>query len=312
MALAVVLRHLEHGTQLGAVDGADDDDLEAIVQAAANAPNFNGDITRADLAGYTVKERPPVCVTYRRRRVCGMGPPSSGAITVAQTLKLIERFDMGLGPRDALRPSLMHLIAEAQKLAYADRNRYLADPDFAPPPPGLLDAAYLAERSRLIAPLKAQRATVRPGLPPGANRQAFGIDATRESVGTSHISIVDGAGNAVSMTTTIESAFGSGVWAAGFLLNNELTDFSRRPVDRAGRPIANRVEAGKRPRSSMAPTIVLGEDGRFWAALGSGPGFFAVVTSIIDSGTSRRLAAVPHGPRTRRHRRPRSRPGHRR
>lgn len=255
---------------------------EAIVTAASNAPNYKSDITRADLASYAVKERLPVCVSYRKRNVCGMGPPSSGAITVAQTLKLLEGFNLGSSPRDALRPSLLHLIAEAEKLAYADRNRYLADPDFGTIPTGLLDSGYLAARATKIDPLRAARGPVAPGLPPGTQRQAFGIDATRESHGTSHISIIDADGNAISMTTTIESAFGSGVWSAGFLLNNELTDFSRTPVDRLGRPIANRVEPGKRPRSSMAPTIVFGSDGTPEAVLGS-PGGSRIILYVVKA-----------------------------
>jgi gamma-glutamyltranspeptidase / glutathione hydrolase len=256
---------------------------QAMVDAIANAPNYAGDLTLADLAGYQVKDRPPICITYRRNRVCGMGPPSSGAITVNQTLGLLEGFDLGSSPRDALRPSLMHLIAEAQKLAYADRNRYLADPDFVSIPQGLLDSEYLTSRRKLIDPLKAARHRVMPGRPPGLDKRAsFGIDATREAAGTSHISIVDAEGNAVSMTTTIESAFGSGLWAAGFLLNNELTDFSFRPFDASGRPIANRVEGGKRPRSSMAPTIVLDDSGGLKAVLGS-PGGSRIILYVLKA-----------------------------
>jgi len=253
----------------------------AIVEAARTAPNFAGDITLADLAAYRVKERPPVCVTYRRYRVCGMGPPSSGALTVAQTLKMIERFDLGNSPRHALNANALHVIGEAEKLAYADRARYMADNDFVPVPAGLLDTAYLARRSALINLRRAMR-RASPGLPPGVQAARFGADATRESVGTSHISIIDGDGNAVSMTTTIESAFGSGVWAAGFLLNNELTDFSFQPVDSRGRPIANRIEPGKRPRSSMAPTIVFDENNRVKAVIGS-PGGSRIILYVVKA-----------------------------
>ncbi|MCL4766109.1 MAG: gamma-glutamyltransferase [Hyphomicrobiaceae bacterium] len=254
---------------------------DAIVTAAAGAPNFPGDVTLSDLAGYKIEERPPVCIDYRRHRICGMGPPSSGGIAVAQTLKLLEPFDLGHGPEAALNPGAMHLIAEAEKLAFADRDRYLADPAFVSVPATLLDTRYIDERRRLIAPGTAMP---RPaaGTPPGTERQAFGIDGTQESVGTSHISIVDGAGDAVSMTTTIESAFGSRVLAAGFLLNNELTDFSFRPRDREGRPIANAVGPGKRPRSSMAPTIVFGEDGRLKAVLGS-PGGSRIILYVVKA-----------------------------
>jgi gamma-glutamyltranspeptidase / glutathione hydrolase len=254
----------------------------AIVTAVHKAANFAGDMTPGDLAGYVAKERLPVCIGYRGHNVCGMGPPSSGAITIAQTLKMLEAFDLGQSPRDALRPSLMHLIAEAEKLAYADRNRYLADPDFVHIPSGMLDARYLTSRAKLIDPLRAMAGPARPGNPPGTQASAFGLDGTHEVAGTSHISVVDAAGNAVSMTTTIESAFGSGLWAAGFLLNNELTDFSFRPADRNGRPIANRVEGGKRPRSSMAPTIVLGSDGRLKAVLGS-PGGSRIILYVLKS-----------------------------
>lgn len=256
---------------------------KAIIAAVRDAPNFTGDLTLADLASYQVKERRPVCVGYRSHRVCGMGPPSSGAHTVNQTLALLESFDLGRSPRDALRPSLMHLIAEAQKLAYADRNRYLADPDFVAIPRDLLDPAYIAKRRELIDPLRAAQGRVPPGVPPSlASQSSFGRDATQEASGTSHISIVDAAGNAVSMTTTIESAFGSGLWAAGFLLNNELTDFSFLPADKHGRPIANRVEGGKRPRSSMAPTIVFDETGALKAVLGS-PGGSRIILYVLKA-----------------------------
>ena len=254
---------------------------ERIVAAAANAPNHPGDITLADLAAYRSVERPPVCVTYRRHRVCGMGPPSSGGIAVAQTLKLLEPFDLGRGPEAALDPRAMHLIAEAEKLAFADRDHYVGDPDFVQVPPTLLDTDYLAGRSRLID-LNAAMPRPAPGTPPGVQRKAFGGDATVESVGTSHISVVDEAGNAVSMTTTIESAFGSRVLAAGFLLNNELTDFSFLPNDAEGRPVANAVAAGKRPRSSMAPTIVFDEAGRVKAILGS-PGGSRIILYVVKA-----------------------------
>lgn len=145
----------------------------------------------------------------------------------------------------------------------------------------MIDPVYLASRAKLINPVRAATKAV-PGVPPLVRLNTFGVDDTRESVGTSHISIVDAAGNAVSMTTTIESAFGSGLWAAGFLLNNELTDFSFRPVDRTGRLIANRVGPGKRPRSSMAPTIVFNADGSFRAAVGS-PGGSRIILYVAKA-----------------------------
>lgn len=211
-----------------------------------------------------------------------MGPPSSGATTVAQILKLAERFDLAGNPIRPMNTRALHILGEAGRLAYADRNRYIADPDFVDVPvSGLLADHYLAMRSRLIDPRRAAE-SVKPGQPTASSGQHFGRDDTRESAGTSHISIVDERGNAVSMTTTIESAFGSGLWAAGFLLNNELTDFSFRPVDREGRPIVNRVEGGKRPRSSMAPTIVFNSDGSFRAALGS-PGGSRIILYVMKA-----------------------------
>jgi gamma-glutamyltranspeptidase/glutathione hydrolase len=253
----------------------------AIVAAVQQAPNHQGDLTLADLAGYRVKERAPVCAGYRGFNVCGMGPPSSGGIAVAQVLKLIEPFDLGQGPAQAMNGTALHLIAEAEKLAYADRNRYIGDPDFVTTPMGLLDAAYLAGRRGLIDPATAMR-TAQPGSPPRAALKPPGDDATVELPGTTHFSIADAEGNVVSMTTTIESAFGSRLWAAGFLLNNELTDFSFRPTDRDGRPIANALAPGKRPRSSMAPTIVFDHEGKPWAALGS-PGGSRIILYVVKA-----------------------------
>ncbi len=254
---------------------------QAIVDAVSQTPKLKGDLTLEDLASYRVKERPPVCSVYRKHNVCGMGPPSSGALTVAQVLKLVERWSLGNSAGAALNPRAMHLLSEAGKLAFADRNRYMADPDFVSVPSGLLDDGYIESRAKAINPRRAM-SKPKAGRPPGAQSAYFGRDATRESVGTSHISIIDQDGNAVSMTTTIESAFGSGVWAAGFLLNNELTDFSFRPADRAGRPIANRVEGGKRPRSSMAPTIIFDDNGEVKSVLGS-PGGSRIILYVIKA-----------------------------
>jgi gamma-glutamyltranspeptidase/glutathione hydrolase len=210
-----------------------------------------------------------------------MGPPSSGAHTIGQTLRLIEPLDLGKGARAALNAKAMHFISEAEKLAYADRNRYLADPDFIRVPVGLLGEAYLDRRRKLIAPLSAAQ-RVQSGVPEENGAALPGDDGTIEASGTSHVSIIDGDGSAVSMTTTIEAAFGSRIWAAGFLLNNELTDFSFRPTDAQGRPIANRIEAGKRPRSSMAPTIVFDRDGDLKAVLGS-PGGSRIILYVVKS-----------------------------
>jgi len=254
---------------------------EEIVAAVKAAPNAVGDLTLADLAGYTVAERAALCVDYRKHRICGMGPPSSGAMTVAQTLKLIERFDLGSGPDDAMRIPALHLMVEGERLAYADRNRYIGDPDFVAVPKGLLDPAYLESRSALIDAEKAM-ARAEAGLPPDAEKRAFGLDGTVERSGTSHLSVVDADGNTVSMTTTIEGAFGSGLFASGFLLNNQLTDFAFKPDDADGRPVANRVEAAKRPRSSMAPTIVFDEAGEPFATLGS-PGGSRIILYVVKA-----------------------------
>jgi gamma-glutamyltranspeptidase/glutathione hydrolase len=254
---------------------------EAIVEAVKTAPGFAGDLTLADLAAYQAKERPPVCVAYHASRICGMGPPSSGGTAVGQIMKLVEPFDLGQNPGAAMNTRAMHLIIEAEKLAYADRNRYLADPDFVTVPAGLLDDAYLAQRRAVIDTQKVMRPPP-PGEPVGIAKQAFGIDATVERAGTSHFSVIDADGNAVSMTTTIEGPFGSGVWAAGFLLNNQLTDFSFRDVDDKGEPIANRIEGGKRPRSSMAPTIVFDDKGEVQAVLGS-PGGSRIILYVAKA-----------------------------
>jgi gamma-glutamyltranspeptidase/glutathione hydrolase len=255
---------------------------EAIVEAAKTAPTFAGDLTLADLAGYSVRKRTAACAGFRSKKICGIGPPSSGGVAVAQIAALLEKVDLGKSPADALNPQAVHLIAEAEKLAYADRDRYIADPDFvAVPDAGLIDQAYIDQRRSLINPSQAMTKPA-AGSPPNTKRRAFGTDATLERAGTSHISVIDGDGNAVAMTTTIEGAFGSGVWASGFLLNNELTDFSFLPADALGTPIANRVEAGKRPRSTMAPTIVFDEKGEVEAVLGS-PGGSRIIYYVVKS-----------------------------
>ena len=217
-----------------------------------------------DLAAYRAKARPTVCGTYRLHRICGMGPPSSGATTVLAILGQLERFDLAALGKDS--PTFWHLFAESQRLAYADRERFLADPDFiAVPTAELIAPAYLARRSALIDPAKTMEAP-KPGLdlpPPD------GMEPPEN--GTSHFVVIDRAGNAVSYTSTIESAFGSGLMAGGFYLTNELTDFSFVPAV-GGEPVANRVEAGKRPRSSMAPTLVFAPDGSLMMALGAAGG----------------------------------------
>ncbi len=247
--------------------------LAADIVRAVRLHRRPGDMTLEDLRLYQARERAPVCNTYRRWRICGMGPPSSGAVTVLQILALLERKDFAdAAPNSALA---VHLFSEAGRLAFADRALYLADPDFVPQPlEGMLDRAYLPERARLIGERSLGRAEA--GVPPGALALAPAPGHT--SAGTSHLSIVDARGDAVSMTTTIENAFGSRIMVRGFLLNNELTDFSFEP-QADGHPVANRVEPGKRPRSSMAPTLVFDRRGRLVMALGS-PGGSSIINYV--------------------------------
>ncbi|MEE9375078.1 MAG: gamma-glutamyltransferase [Rhizobiaceae bacterium] len=216
-------------------------------------PN-SGVLSSTDLSSYRIKQRPPVCGTYRSHQVCGMGPPSSGALTVGQILGMLQPFDLkSLGPKS---PTSWRLIGDASRLAFADRGRYMADSDYVPmPTKGLLKPSYLRTRSSLLQADKALE-TIAPGKPEWDHAQLQADDEAIELPSTTHFSIVDQDGNAVSMTSTIENGFGSRLMVGGFLLNNELTDFSFR-THRDGYPIANRIEPGKRPRSSMAPTIVL-------------------------------------------------------
>lgn len=241
---------------------------EAIARAVSTSPRNPAPMTTADIAAYRAKPRAPVCTTYRAYRLCGMGPPSSGATTVFGTLGLLERFDLSAMGKDS--PAAWHLIAEAQRLAYSDRERYLADSDFVPVPvAGLLAPDYIAARSQLIAPDRTL-AQAQAGTPKGAPlAQADGM--TPEVPSTSHFVAIDRTGAVVSLTSTIESAFGSGLMVDGYYLNNELTDFSLIP-ERDGKPVANRVEGGKRPRSSMSPTLVYGPDGKLRLAIGAAGG----------------------------------------
>lgn len=251
-------------------------DIIATVQNAAGNP---GVLSMIDLAIYRVIERPAVCADYRGAEVCGMGPPSSGALTVGQILGLLRGVDLrALGPDNA---ESWRLIGDASRLAFADRGRYMADSDFVPMPTiGLLDAQYLSERAALLAGETALE-TVAPGTPIWDHAQLLADDISIEFPSTSHISIVDAYGNALSMTTTIENGFGSRLMTAGgFLLNNELTDFSFR-THRDGVPIANRIEPGKRPRSSMAPTIVL-RDGAPVLVIGS-PGGSRIIGYVAQA-----------------------------
>jgi gamma-glutamyltranspeptidase/glutathione hydrolase len=235
---------------------------ETIVAKVRGAAPNPGAMSLEDLAAYEAKRRAPLCAPYRAWRVCGMGPPTSGGVAVLQILGILEHFDLAkLAPNSA---QAVHLIAEASRLAFADRGRFLADSDFVDVPLArLLDRDYLASRAALISPA-ASLGQARPGLP----AQNGAMPAQEDPPSTSHLVVVDGDGNAVSLTSSIESAFGARLMAGGFLLNNELTDFSFRP-EAEGRPVANRVEPGKRPRSSMAPTLVLDRDGRLVLAVGS-------------------------------------------
>ncbi|SDE70873.1 gamma-glutamyltransferase [Rhodospira trueperi] len=231
-------------------------EIAANIVAAVKTEINPGILTLDDLAAYEVVERAPVCVPYRAYEVCGMGPPTSGGLTVGQILGMLEAFDL-----PAMEPSAeaWHLYIEAAKLAYADRALYMADSDYVDMPTrGLIDAGYLAGRAGLIDPDSAMD-RAEAGSPPWDEAAIWSPDTQVERPGTSHFVIVDSHGDMLSMTTTIETGFGSRVMTRGFLLNNELTDFARAPED-DGRPVANRVEGGKRPRSSMSPTIVFKDD----------------------------------------------------
>ncbi len=229
----------------------------------------SGDLTTADLAGYQAKERKPVCGVYRVYKVCGMGPPTSGGLTVLQILGILEKFNLAALKPDSVEA--VHLFSEAGRLAYADRGLYMADADFVPVPmEELIDPEYLQRRAALIDP-KRSMGEAKPGELSSQQAHNWGQDDSRELPSTSHLAIVDGLGNAVSMTSSIEDAFGSRLMVRGFLLNNELTDFSFSPtVD--GKLVANRVEPGKRPRSSMAPMMVFDRNGKLVMVVGSAGG----------------------------------------
>ncbi|WP_370687500.1 gamma-glutamyltransferase [Epibacterium sp. MM17-32] len=250
-------------------------DIVRTVQSAAGNP---GVLSELDLALYQVKERPAVCASYRAYEACGMGPPSSGALTVGQILGMLEPYDLAALGAD--NPVSWRLIGDASRLAFADRGRYMADSDFVPmPTKGLVDAEYLAERAKLLQGDTALD-SVAPGTPAFDHALIWADDESIEFPSTSHISIVDQYGNVLSMTTTIENGFGSRLMTNGFLLNNELTDFSFRSHS-DGVPIANRLEPGKRPRSSMAPTIVM-QDGKPVLAIGS-PGGSRIIGYVATA-----------------------------
>jgi gamma-glutamyltranspeptidase/glutathione hydrolase len=251
------------------------EDIVATIRGHAANP---GDMTLSDLRGYAIVERAPICGRYRVYTVCGMGPPSSGAIAIQQILAVLETRDLArMGPG----PEAAHWFAEGGRLAFADRARYLADPAFVNVPVlGLTDPGYLKSRAALVRPDRSL-GRAEPGEPPF---QRTFRHAPSEGVenGTSHISIVDAGGKAVALTTTIEDGFGARLMTkGGFLLNNELTDFSFHPVDE-GRPVANRVEPGKRPRSSMSPTIVFDAFGRLYVVAGS-PGGSQIIQYVAKT-----------------------------
>lgn len=258
---------------------------EAIVAAVTGAARNPSKMAKGDLAAYDAKARDVPCGSYRGYRVCGMGPPASGAVAVFAILKQVEGYDLkAMGPGD---PRSWHLIAESMRLAYADRDAWVADPDFFPSPvKGLMDPAYLARRAALIRP-DARLARAEAGTPPGA--RPVTPAAAPEPASTSHMVAVDSAGNVATLTSTIEGPFGSGLTANGFYLNNELTDFSLAPEEN-GKPVVNRVEPGKRPRSSMSPTIVYAPDGSVRLALGAAGGSTIIaqvaktIIAVLDWG----------------------------
>jgi gamma-glutamyltranspeptidase/glutathione hydrolase len=254
----------------------------AIVDAVAASPRNAASLTLRDLKAFRPLKRSPVCAVYRKHRVCGMAPPSSGGIASIQILKMLERFPLGdMKPSSA---AALHLFVEAQRLAFADRAAFLADPAYVPVPVvGLLNPRYLARRSALIAPQLAMPAdNVFPGEPKGASRvlQRLRIpDHSRPS--TAHVSVIDRKGNAIAMTTTVEGPFGSHLMAAGFILNNQLTDFAFEPR-KDNRYLANAPKGGKRPLSSMTPTLVFSPDGRLFAVIGS-PGGWRIIPYVTKT-----------------------------
>ncbi len=284
-ALADVLRAIAARGSDALHSGALAADIVNRVRGHASNP---GRLTAADLLGYAARQRDAICTDWKQRyRVCGFPPPSSGHLTVMQILGLLEQAPAVPAPLQAGVPSAdwLHVYTEAARLAFADRDQYIGDPDFVAPPAGhwasLLDAGYLKQRAALIG---AHSMTVAQPGAPGGVRSAWAPQPAQHEAGTSHISVVDAQGRAVAMTTTIEAAWGSRILAdggsakaGGFLLNSQLTDFSLAPADAQGQAIANRVQPGKRPRSSMSPTLVFDRsDGRLLMSLGS-PGGAAII-----------------------------------
>lgn len=277
--LAKTLREIAAGGADAFYKGRIARDIAAKVQGHATNP---GGLSAADIAGYKAKEREALCADYRAYSVCGMPPPSSGGVAIAQILGILENSKIGdYAPvNGVVGADAIHLMSEAERLAYADRNRYVADTDFVPLPgkgaSGLLDKSYLRQRASLIGEKSMGRA--RAGVPAEVN-VAWGDDTALDKPSTSHLVVVDGYGNGISMTTSVEDAFGSRQMVGGFLLNNQLTDFSWDSVDENG-PVANRVQPGKRPRSSMAPTLVFDKQtGKLLLAAGS-PGGSTIINYV--------------------------------
>lgn len=260
----------------------------AMVSALNHASRNPSSMTTADFAGYRAIPRAPICGTYRGWKICGMAPPSSGGLTVLMILKQLERFDMAALGR--ANPVSWHLLAESERLAYADRDAYLADPAFVTVPiAGLLDPTYIAGRSALISP-SSTLAAINPGAPAGAPpRKSADF---KPDPGTSSLSVADSHGEVVTITASINGYYGSGVASGGVMLNNELPDFDFIPI-KNGTLTVNRVEGGKRPRSSMSPTIVYGPDGKVRLAIGAagGPTIICQVTKAIIGVIDWKLSA---------------------
>lgn len=252
---------------------------EEIVATVQNAPMRPGTLSLDDFAAYEAKKREPVCAPYRDYRVCSMPPPTSGGVTALQILGILSHWDIkGMEP---MTLTSVHFIAEAMKLAYADRDKYIGDPDFVPVPvAAMLDPAYLESRSEELD-ASITRGKAKPGRLPDERAMNWGLNQPVDMPSTSHFSIVDARGNVVSMTTTVEGPFGSHLMAGGMMLNNQLTDFSFLPeVD--GEPVANAVAPGKRPRSSMTPVIIYDANDDFYAAIGS-PGGSRIIAYVTQS-----------------------------
>lgn len=270
-----------------------------IADAVRNDPTNPGKLSSSDIEDYNAYQRQPVCGQYRRYKICGMGPPSSGGITTLQILGLIERFDLSSQLPNSLKS--VHLLSEASRLAFADRAMFIADSDYTNVPvKGLINRNYLAERSKLIRTGQSM-GKANPGQPEGVVDSNFTTMQNHSNGNsTTHLSIVDSEGNAVSLTSSIERAFGSRIWVRGFFLNNQLTDFSFNK-EIQGKLIANRVEGGKRPRSSMAPTFVLDKESQLVLVTGSPGGSriisyvsLALVASLDWKMNPQAAASLPH------------------